>query len=159
MIRYSLFTLLSGMLLVPSLVASEPGEKMFAIAIHGGAGGNPDAWPEEYRQARRDGLSAALDRGVELLSFGKPALDVVEEVVRLLEDDEHFNAGRGCVLNENGEHELLVGGDIHNFIGKAMPAPPPPPGTPLARSQDSPRSPPPVPLVVANSRCLRGFRP
>ncbi len=87
-------------------LAAEPMEKKFAIVIHGGAGGNPDNWSEEYRQARRDGLAAALDRGVEMLAAGDAAMDVVEQVVHVLEDDEHFNAGRGCVLNENGEHEL-----------------------------------------------------
>lgn len=78
----------------------------FGIVIHGGAGGEPDKWTEEYKTQRRDGLKAALDRGLSMLKEGKPALDVVEQVVRVLEDDATFNAGRGCVLNEAGEHEL-----------------------------------------------------
>ena len=78
----------------------------YGIVIHGGAGGEPDKWTEEYKTQRRDGLRAALDRGLSMIKEGKPALDVVEQVVRVLEDDATFNAGRGCVLNEAGEHEL-----------------------------------------------------
>ena len=78
----------------------------YAIVIHGGAGGNPANLSEERRQARVDGLARALDRGVALLASGTPAIAVVEEVVRVLEDDETFNAGRGCVLNELGQQEL-----------------------------------------------------
>lgn len=78
----------------------------FAIVIHGGAGGNPDAWSEEYKKSRIDGLTKALDLGVEMLKEGSSAMDVVESVVRLMEDDPTFNAGRGAVLNESGEHEL-----------------------------------------------------
>lgn len=81
-------------------------DKHYAIVIHGGAGGDPNAWSEEYRQQRLAGLESALDVGVELLEGGATALDVVEQVVRGMEDDETFNAGRGCVLNEQGEHEL-----------------------------------------------------
>ncbi len=89
-----------------AVVAQEQAAAKFAIAIHGGAGGDPAQWSETYRQARRDGLQAALDKGVAMLSAGGQALDVVEQVVRLMEDNEVFNAGRGCVLNEQGTHEL-----------------------------------------------------
>ena len=41
-----------------------------------------------------------------MLASGATALDVVEAIVRELEDNEHFNAGRGCVLNELGQYEL-----------------------------------------------------
>lgn len=82
------------------------GDAMFAIVIHGGAGGNPAEWSEEYREARRAGMGKALDRGVKMLQSGALALDVVEEVVRIMEDDPVFNAACGAVLNEQGEHEL-----------------------------------------------------
>lgn len=78
----------------------------YALAIHGGAGGDPDSWPEEFRNVRLAGLEHALTTGRTLLASGKPALEVVEAVVRELEDNEVFNAGRGCVLNSLGEHEL-----------------------------------------------------
>jgi L-asparaginase / beta-aspartyl-peptidase len=78
----------------------------FALVLHGGAGGNPANWTADYRAAKRQSLAAALDAGSDMLGRGAAALDVVEHVVRILEDDPLFNAGRGCVLNERGEHEL-----------------------------------------------------
>ena len=78
----------------------------YAIILHGGAGGEPKEWTDEYRAAKRKSLGAALDVGVKLLAAGGQSLDAVEAVVRVLEDDPLFNAGRGCVLNEQGEHEL-----------------------------------------------------
>lgn len=99
----SLTFVCSSTLMLSTVQAERP---EFAILIHGGAGGDPGKWSEDYRQQRRDSLAAALDHGTELLRSGKSALETVESVVRLMEDDETFNAGRGCVLNENGEHEL-----------------------------------------------------
>lgn len=92
--------------LLALLSAPAPANEKFAIVIHGGAGGDPSNWSESYREQRRVSLTKALDRGLEMLEDGKSAMDVVEAVVRLMEDDPIFNAGRGCVLNEKGEHEL-----------------------------------------------------
>lgn len=66
----------------------------WTIAIHGGAGGDLERWTAQQQQARIQGLQAALRRGVELLEVSTPAVDVVEAVVRVLEDDPNFNAGR-----------------------------------------------------------------
>ncbi|HSG69088.1 MAG TPA: isoaspartyl peptidase/L-asparaginase, partial [Planctomycetaceae bacterium] len=44
--------------------------------------------------------------GGEMLESGKPSLDVVEAVILMLEDSEHFNAGKGAVFNSIGKHEL-----------------------------------------------------
>lgn len=77
----------------------------WAIAIHVGAG-DPRGWNAEQQQVRRDGLSAALKVGSEMLAAGKPALDAVEAVIRLLEDDPNFNAGRGAVLTADRRAEL-----------------------------------------------------
>jgi beta-aspartyl-peptidase (threonine type) len=93
------------LLLMPSFTPAQEIQN-FAIAIHGGAGGDPAQWDDETKQNRRAGLAAALERGVELLRAEGAAMDVVEQVVRMLEDDPTFNAGRGCVLNSLGEHEL-----------------------------------------------------
>lgn len=87
-------------------IAAAQNQKDFAIVIHGGAGGDPNNWAADFREQRRQALRNALERGIDLLKSGKSAMDVVEQVVRVMEDDEVFNAGRGCVLNENGEHEL-----------------------------------------------------
>jgi beta-aspartyl-peptidase (threonine type) len=73
-----------------------------ALAIHGGA------WniPAGEVDAHREGLRAPLREGWEALRRGATALDVVETVVRRLEDDPTFNAGRGAHLNRAGELEL-----------------------------------------------------
>ena len=95
----------------PSNPTAAPGatvrpDETWVLAIHGGAGTiDPDA-PAEEQQAYRDALERALAAGRDLLAAGRPALDAVETVVRQLEDDPLFNAGRGAVFNERGEHEL-----------------------------------------------------
>jgi L-asparaginase / beta-aspartyl-peptidase len=78
----------------------------WTIAIHGGAGGDLDRWTEAQRQVRIEGLRKALKTGAEMLDGSAKAIDVVEAVVRVLEDDPNFNAGRGAVLNEVGEYSL-----------------------------------------------------
>jgi len=51
-------------------------------------------------------MKKALTLGRDVLAKGGSSLDAVEQVIRLLEDDPLFNAGRGAVLNAKGEHEL-----------------------------------------------------
>jgi beta-aspartyl-peptidase (threonine type) len=83
------------------------GGKMFAIAIHGGAGTLPrsDMSPEQEKQYRA-GLDAALDSGYRVLERNGTSLDATIAAVRVLEDNPLFNAGRGAVLNANGVAEL-----------------------------------------------------
>jgi beta-aspartyl-peptidase (threonine type) len=95
-----------SVIFIPSIHSWSEEPVQFAIAIHGGAGGNPDKWTAEEKQLRLDGLKEALQHGRDRLSKGDSALDVVESVVRILEDNPVFNAGRGCVLTAAGEHEL-----------------------------------------------------
>jgi len=78
----------------------------WTIAIHGGAGGELERWSQAQRQARIEGLRKALKTGAGMLEESAKAIDVVEAVVRVLEDDPNFNAGRGAVLNEVGEYSL-----------------------------------------------------
>ncbi|GAB4547706.1 MAG: isoaspartyl peptidase/L-asparaginase family protein [Anaerolineae bacterium] len=49
---------------------------------------------------------AAVAAGATLLRSGGSALDAVEAAVCVLEDDEHFNAGFGSVLNRDGYVEM-----------------------------------------------------
>jgi beta-aspartyl-peptidase (threonine type) len=44
--------------------------------------------------------------GAQLLKEGGTSLDAVERVIRAMEDDPIFNAGRGAVFNSVGGHEL-----------------------------------------------------
>ena len=66
------------------------------------------AWdiPPEEREAHRSGVRAAVRLGFERLRQGASALDAVETVVALLEDDPALNAGTGSVLNRRGEAVL-----------------------------------------------------
>jgi len=78
-----------------------------AIAIHGGAGVIEPAKMSAAREATyRAGLAAALDAGYDVLERGGTSLDAVTAAVRLMEDDPQFNAGRGAVLNHDGDAEL-----------------------------------------------------
>jgi beta-aspartyl-peptidase (threonine type) len=78
----------------------------WAIAIHGGAGTIARTMPEAVKQEYRDALTAALTHGVEMLRNGASALDTAEAVVVMMEEDPHFNAGKGAVYTHDGTHEL-----------------------------------------------------
>ena len=78
----------------------------WSIAIHGGAGADPSKWTEEQLKLRLVSLEKSLQVGVGKLKAGAEAMDVVEAVVRALEDDPFYNAGKGAVLNEHGDAVL-----------------------------------------------------
>ena len=79
----------------------------YALVVHGGAGTirKAEMSPEEEAQIRA-ALTGALERGKTILSSGGSSLDAVEAVVRALEDDPRFNAGKGAVFNHEGVNEL-----------------------------------------------------
>lgn len=70
-----------------------------ALICHGGAG---EIAPHRHT-ACRDGVRQTGERGREQLLAGTSALDVVEDVVRSLENNPQFNAGYGSALNADGE--------------------------------------------------------
>lgn len=78
----------------------------WAIALHGGAGDIPLNLPPERREPREAALRHCLDIGVAALKHSKSPLDVVELVVRELENNPHFNAGKGSVLTTDGTVEM-----------------------------------------------------
>jgi L-asparaginase / beta-aspartyl-peptidase len=77
------------------------------LAVHGGAGTieRSKMTPEREREYRA-GLEHALAAGYEILKKGGSSLDATEAVVRVLEDDPHFNAGRGSVFTSAGTNEM-----------------------------------------------------
>ena len=79
----------------------------FGLVIHGGAGtiGRNDITPEKESEYRA-GLERALTAGYEILKRGGSSLDATEAAVRVLEDDPHFNAGRGSVFTSAGTNEM-----------------------------------------------------
>lgn len=78
----------------------------WSIAIHGGAGTIDPGENRELEAAYRAALAAALEEGSRRLAAGESSLDAVEAAVRVLEDNELFNAGRGAALTSRGEAEL-----------------------------------------------------
>jgi beta-aspartyl-peptidase (threonine type) len=79
----------------------------WSLAIHGGAGAMArEAMTHADQSEHEAGLCAALDAGIAILAAGGLALDAVEAAVAVLEDDPHFNAGRGSVFTYEGGIEL-----------------------------------------------------
>ncbi len=101
------FPVLMVILVTSTVTAQESSDRLtFAIAIHGGAGSSPDMFSAEVNQLRHDAMQQALEIGQNILVEGGTSLEAVEAVIRFLEDDPHFNAGKGAVFNAAGEHEL-----------------------------------------------------
>ncbi len=88
-------------------VSAQDAETGWSLAIHGGAGTIArENMSAEEDAAYRASLQTALDAGAKVLAEGGEALDAVEAVILMLEDDPRFNAGRGAVFNWEGGHEL-----------------------------------------------------
>ena len=77
------------------------------LAVHGGAGvitrGN---LASETEAEIRVALEAALRAGHAEIMAGKPAMDAVIAAIQPLEDDPHFNAGKGAVMTADFRSEL-----------------------------------------------------
>ncbi len=102
--------LLAAVVLLAGLArtAAVPADpRPLAIVIHGGAGViEPAKMTAAMEASYRAGLGAALDAGYAVLEHGGTSLDAVTAAVRVMEDDPQFNAGRGAVLNHEGDAEL-----------------------------------------------------
>ncbi|KAK4786840.1 hypothetical protein SAY86_010673 [Trapa natans] len=77
----------------------------WAIALHGGAGIDPNITLHRQQEAKEH-LSRYLNLGVSAIRSSLPAIDVVELVVRELESDPLFNSGKGSALTEKGTVEM-----------------------------------------------------
>ena len=101
---------LFGIILFVSCTAQEnqrdTTKKDWALVLHGGAGTISKDLPDSVKQAYMDDLDEALTIGEEALANGESALDAVEKVIRYLEDNPKFNAGKGAVFTHEGTHEL-----------------------------------------------------
>jgi beta-aspartyl-peptidase (threonine type) len=93
--------------------------KKIGLAVHGGAGTieRSRMTPEKEREYRA-GLERALSAGYDILKRGGSSLDATEAAVRVLEDDPHFNAGRGSVFTSAGTNEM----DASIMDGKTLKA-------------------------------------
>ncbi|WP_420432935.1 isoaspartyl peptidase/L-asparaginase family protein [Hyphobacterium sp.] len=108
--------LITTVFAVPALAQDD---NRWAIVIHGGAGViERESMDAETEAAYRAALDAALDRGGEILSSGGDAIDAVEQIIRAMEDDPLFNAGRGAVFTAEGRNEL----DASIMVGDTLEA-------------------------------------
>jgi beta-aspartyl-peptidase (threonine type) len=87
--------------------AATAAQPKWAIVIHGGAGvierKDMDAKTEA---AYRAAMAKVLEAGSDVLRKGGSAQDAVETVIRIMEDDPLFNAGRGAVFDASGRNSL-----------------------------------------------------
>jgi beta-aspartyl-peptidase (threonine type) len=84
-----------------------PPAAKWTLLIHGGAGViEREQLGATEEGAYREALDLALQAGAAILAAGGGALDAVEATARILEDDPHFNAGRGSVFTYQGTNEM-----------------------------------------------------
>jgi L-asparaginase / beta-aspartyl-peptidase len=89
----------------------------WTLVIHGGAGSmTRETLTPNEDQAARAALAAALEAGASILRDGGASLDAVQAAVGVLEDDPHFNAGRGSVFTAEGRIEcdaaIMAGAEL-----------------------------------------------
>jgi beta-aspartyl-peptidase (threonine type) len=106
MVARLLFAWIIAVTAASTLAAETPKKLEYAIAIHGGAGVEPDKLTAADRKAHEAALKEALDTGTAILAKGGTAMDAVEQTIRVLEDNPLYNAGKGAVFNSEGKHEL-----------------------------------------------------
>ena len=97
-----------GMVSATAMMAQQAqGTHKWAIVVHGGAGVIERATVDSKTEAAyRASMKQATEAGVAVLDRGGSSLDAVEAVIRILEDDPLFNAGRGAVFTADGRNEL-----------------------------------------------------
>ncbi len=96
----------------------EPEAYEYALVLHGGAGNmNFQSVPEAYQDKFKHALDSALQLGLDVLKDGGKSIDAVEVVIRCMEDNPLFNAGRGAVFTSEGKNELdasiMTGQDLN----------------------------------------------
>ncbi|KAM9953231.1 hypothetical protein ACTFIR_008294 [Dictyostelium discoideum] len=81
--------------------------KKSVLVIHGGAGViSKSTISKEREEIFLNSLKNILLAGKIILKQGGTSLDVVQEAVRLLEEDPIYNAGKGSVFTELGTNEM-----------------------------------------------------
>lgn len=88
------------------LLAQTETNKKYVLVVHGGAGATAENISDSSKNEYLDALRNALMIGKSILADGGSSLDAVEKVVNYLEDNPLFNAGRGSVLNSDGNVEM-----------------------------------------------------
>jgi beta-aspartyl-peptidase (threonine type) len=95
------------MLAASAVAGAQQTGRHWAIVVHGGAGViERSKLGPEGEKAYRAGLDLAIRAGAAVLDKGGSALDAVEAAIHVLEDDPHFNAGKGAVFTREGKNEM-----------------------------------------------------
>ncbi len=92
--------------IIPSKSAVSKQKNKYTIVLHGGAGTISKSLPDSIKEGYIKSLKAALQLGKNILEKGGTSLNAVELVIKYLEDDKKFNAGKGAVYTSGGTHEL-----------------------------------------------------
>ena len=96
-----------GLLSAVSVCVAQQPARHWAIVVHGGAGViEKSALGPNGDKAYRAGLDKAIHAGAAVLDKGGSAMDAVEATIHVLEDDPHFNAGKGAVFTREGKNEM-----------------------------------------------------
>lgn len=101
-----LFTACSSKTKMKEQAMSQKTVGKWTIVIHGGAGVISKDIPDSVKQQYIKSLQTALNIGKNVLENGGKGMDAVEKVINYLENDPHFNAGRGAVYTSAGTHEM-----------------------------------------------------
>lgn len=100
-----LYLLIGALMMTTAAHAQEKTD--WKLVIHGGAGViERDRLTAEQEKEIRAALDLALQTGSKILAAGGDSLDAVEATVKVLENDPHFNAGRGAVFTYDGTNEM-----------------------------------------------------
>ena len=99
-------------------ITADPESYEYALVLHGGAGNmNFQSVPEPYQEIFKHALDSALQLGLDVLKEGGKSIDAVEVVIRCMEDNPLFNAGKGAVFTSEGKNELdasiMTGQDLN----------------------------------------------
>lgn len=101
------------------LFSCENGKEIdFAIVIHGGAGTIVKKnMSKKMELAYNQKLKEALNVGYEILEGGGSSIDAVESTIKVLENSELFNAGKGSVLSNDEivemDASIMFGGNLN----------------------------------------------
>jgi beta-aspartyl-peptidase (threonine type) len=82
-------------------------DQKFVLVIHGGSGYYPEKSDVARKRKSLPGwLKQALQEGHRILAAGGSSLNAVEAVVKILENNPLFNAGKGAVFTSEGKNEM-----------------------------------------------------
>ena len=100
--RFTFFLLLTSF-----FFGCETNDIEFAIVIHGGAGTIlKENMSDEMENAYIQKMEEAINAGYNILENNGSSIDAVEATIKILENSELFNAGKGSVLSNMGIVEM-----------------------------------------------------